>query len=314
MLRALSVVGRYTQGHGFVVANLLLSGIAEDDVFWIMIAIVTELFPGFFNDTVSGIHEETAVLQHLLKQSMPKLDAHFKAVGLPLIAITGKIMPSLLVGHLPREAVMPVLEVLLDQCQECPTRARNTLLKVVLSVLKNVEDCALEATDVESVTNLICDFTELCKNAPLSLPFLDEAQNAFTWPFGDAHIDALRVGIVATHSENLQKHFGMEEFSSPDEKQEEANPHTVLQDIKNKFVRPKVKQDKGKKEKKDKTLAHNSQKATSTTPRTEFLEKQRKYQVDYTPSLGDVEKTIQQKIKKKKTNKNKKARRGIGKK
>ena len=65
----------YTQGLNFVAAVILLAGVSEEDTFWCVVAVVEELFPNFYSDTLSGTKIENAIIGTLLKQQLPRLSS-----------------------------------------------------------------------------------------------------------------------------------------------------------------------------------------------------------------------------------------------
>lgn len=133
VLRAYSVYDRdlaYCQGMAELAAVLLMH-MPEEDAFWTLVQLLAgpryamrELFlPGF-----AALHTRFHVHTRLVEQQLPRLHAHFEAIGLKTVFYATKWYATLFSGVLPFEHCMRVWDiVLLEGTEVLYTVALRTL-------------------------------------------------------------------------------------------------------------------------------------------------------------------------------------------
>lgn len=77
------LVSAVVQGLNFIVGFLTLI-VDEEAVFWLLIAICEDLFPGYYTPAMADIQTDMQVLKQLIAEELPSLDEFTDDVGLPL--------------------------------------------------------------------------------------------------------------------------------------------------------------------------------------------------------------------------------------
>eukprot|EP01060_Flectonema_neradi_P000401 TRINITY_DN10260_c0_g1_i2.p1 TRINITY_DN10260_c0_g1~~TRINITY_DN10260_c0_g1_i2.p1 ORF type:complete len:341 (+),score=57.91 TRINITY_DN10260_c0_g1_i2:42-1025(+) len=147
----------YVQGMGFIVSIMLITQMDEEVVFWSFVQLMyhprynmEQLYlPGF-----PGVQRMKFVLSKLIKQFLPKLDAHFEAEGIIWTHIATQWFLTLYIYQFPNHPhlLMRILDVFMTEGWKVMYRVavclltmeQHTLLKMkmegILPHLKNLQN------------------------------------------------------------------------------------------------------------------------------------------------------------------------------
>lgn len=95
----------YCQGMNFLTALLLLL-MEEEAAFWCLAAIVEDILPGYFTNTMLASAVDQAVLQSLMEERFPRISAALETGGAPLAAVSASWFLTLYVNQLPWECAL----------------------------------------------------------------------------------------------------------------------------------------------------------------------------------------------------------------
>jgi hypothetical protein len=104
----------YCQSMNFVAAELLLAheGASPKDFdgseecsFWIMAAVVDDLFTDYYDSHLSGLRVDIGVAEDLVRENLPRLAAHLEEHSVTLAPVLVELMMTLGILRLPREVV-----------------------------------------------------------------------------------------------------------------------------------------------------------------------------------------------------------------
>jgi hypothetical protein len=118
----------YCQGMNFLAALLLLL-MEEEAAFWCLAAIVEDILPGYFTNTMLASAVDQAVLQALVEERFPRISAALESSGAPLAAVSASWFLTLYVNQLPWECALRVWDVLLFE------RTRTVLFQTALALV-----------------------------------------------------------------------------------------------------------------------------------------------------------------------------------
>jgi hypothetical protein len=125
----------------FIAAFLLLAGLAEEDAFWCLVALVSRVLPGYFSEGMAAAKLDTRVFGALLHAHLPALALHLcelsAAAGdehLITSIIAGQWLLTLFVNVLPPGAVMAVWDELATHAHRAP------LFAAALALLAGAQD------------------------------------------------------------------------------------------------------------------------------------------------------------------------------
>lgn len=118
----------YCQGMNFLTALLLLL-MEEEAAFWCLAAIVEDILPGYFTNTMLASAVDQAVLQALVEERFPRIAAALETSGAPLAAVSASWFLTLYVNQLPWECALRVWDVLLFE------RTRAVLFQTALALV-----------------------------------------------------------------------------------------------------------------------------------------------------------------------------------
>lgn len=93
----------YCQGMNFLTGFLLLATKDEEDSFWLLTALVENIFPGYYSRTMSGSRIDIRVLGSLVNHSCPQLIQHFANQYVNLALIGTKWCICLFIGNFPTD-------------------------------------------------------------------------------------------------------------------------------------------------------------------------------------------------------------------
>ena len=95
----------------------------EEPAFWCLGALVEDVLPGYYGNTMLASAVDQAVLRTFVDSRFPRVGAALDDAGVPLAAVTGSWFLTLYVNHLPWETALRVWDVLLFE------RTRRVLFK-----------------------------------------------------------------------------------------------------------------------------------------------------------------------------------------
>jgi hypothetical protein len=141
----------YCQGMNFIAALLLLL-MEEEAAFWCLSSVCEDVVPGYFTNSMLASAVDQAVLQRLVEEKFPRVEAALERGGAPIAAVAASWFLTLYVNHLPWESALRVWDVLLFE----RTRAVlfQTALALVETNLKRLMDAAEEDLVVEAAVGM----------------------------------------------------------------------------------------------------------------------------------------------------------------
>jgi len=142
----------YCQGMNLVVANLLLIVPSAEEAFWILASLIESILPQeYFTHTLLASRADQSVLRSFVSMILPKLDEHFRRLGVDLETMTFQWFLSLFTDVLSAEALFRVWDVVL-----CEPHDRGAFLfQVALALLKLNENLLLRCESAAEVYMLI---------------------------------------------------------------------------------------------------------------------------------------------------------------
>ncbi|KAL8854370.1 MAG: hypothetical protein Q9221_000857 [Calogaya cf. arnoldii] len=130
----------YCQGMNLITASLLLIMPTAEDAFWIMTSIIENILPSqYYDRSLLASRADQKVLLSYIAEILPKLHAHFDALGIELEALTFQWFLSLFTDCLSAEALYRVWDVIF-----CFNDGSTFLFQVALALLKLNEGALLE--------------------------------------------------------------------------------------------------------------------------------------------------------------------------
>mmetsp|Transcript_709 Transcript_709/g.2188 ORF Transcript_709/g.2188 Transcript_709/m.2188 type:complete len:1367 (-) Transcript_709:3815-7915(-) len=155
--RLLTLYSRYNTNVGYCqslnfLAGFLLLYMPEENVFWVLDAIVRRLLPNYFNIELTGVKADCHVLTRLVEQKLPKLAQHFEEHNINLFVVALRWFLQGFVGVLPTRASLRVLDLIL-------LNINDTLFRIALSMLKIFEPQMLQVHDD-------CELLQMVQNLP----------------------------------------------------------------------------------------------------------------------------------------------------
>ncbi|KAL8757536.1 MAG: hypothetical protein Q9199_002142 [Rusavskia elegans] len=130
----------YCQGMNLITASLLLIMPTAEDAFWIMTSIIENILPTqYYDRSLLASRADQKVLLSYIAEILPKLHAHFDALGIELEALTFQWFLSLFTDCLSAEALYRVWDVIF-----CFNDGSTFLFQVALALLKLNEGALLE--------------------------------------------------------------------------------------------------------------------------------------------------------------------------
>lgn len=123
----------YCQGMNLIAANLLLVTPSAEDAFWLLAAIVEKILPaGYYDHSLLASRADQQVLRQYVAEVLPRLSAHFDALGIDLETMTFQWFLSVFTDCLSAEALFRVWDVILSLAGDGST----FLFQVALALLK----------------------------------------------------------------------------------------------------------------------------------------------------------------------------------
>ncbi|KAL8334990.1 hypothetical protein RB598_009278 [Gaeumannomyces tritici] len=122
----------YCQGMNLIAANLLLVTPSAEDAFWLLASVVERILPvGYYDHSLLASRADQQVLRRYVSELLPRLSAHFEALGIDLETMTFQWFLSVFTDCLSAEALFRVWDVML-----CLADGSTFLFQVALALLK----------------------------------------------------------------------------------------------------------------------------------------------------------------------------------
>lgn len=141
-----------------IICSLLLLFMGEEETFWALTILCEELFPQYFTPDMLGSMTDQHVLEDLVAEHFPKLNAHLESIQLPLVLISFPWFMCLFIGYIPMQTSIRILDILF-----CEGYDSTFMFKVALAVFKFNQKFILNTKDFSKLviqlkfTNLDCD-------------------------------------------------------------------------------------------------------------------------------------------------------------
>ncbi|CEG39566.1 gtpase-activating protein [Plasmopara halstedii] len=119
----------YCQSMNFLAA-VLLQHMGEEEVFWVLAAIVEELTPLYHTRTMTGSRADQRVFSDLVTQKLPVLANHLQMLGVDFEPFTLKWFLCLFLNTLPFEPVMRIWDLFFCEGSHVLLRVGLVLLKL----------------------------------------------------------------------------------------------------------------------------------------------------------------------------------------
>ena len=119
----------------------------EEEPFWVLSSVCEDVGPGYYPTSMLASAVDQAVLQRLVEEKFPRVDAALRRGGAPIAAVAGSWVLTLYVNHLPWESALRVWDVLLFE------RTRAVLFQTALALVETnqrLADAAEEDLVVEA--------------------------------------------------------------------------------------------------------------------------------------------------------------------
>ena len=142
----------YVQSMNFIAAFLLLAGLAEEDAFWCLVALVDEVLPGYFSEGMAAAKLDQRVFSRLLHIHLPPVGLHLESLAPDNIVcgiISSQWLLTLFVNVLPTEATMRVWD------RVFATRSRAPLFASCLALLQPRAADVLDSAEMGEAIELL---------------------------------------------------------------------------------------------------------------------------------------------------------------
>ncbi|XP_065826714.1 small G protein signaling modulator 3-like isoform X2 [Oscarella lobularis] len=140
----------YCQGTGMIAGSLLLF-MDEEDVFWMMVAIIEDLLPdSYYSQTLIGVQVDQCVLKSLAATLLPSINERFKEHDIELSLITLHWFITTFASVLPMHVLLRVWDLFFYE-------GSMFLFRFALALLKNQEEAILKSDNSASIFNCVSD-------------------------------------------------------------------------------------------------------------------------------------------------------------
>ncbi|KAG8277167.1 hypothetical protein J6590_049124 [Homalodisca vitripennis] len=130
----------YCQGLNYIAGLLLLVTKNEEDVFWLLKALVETLLPDYYSSTMSGVITDIEVLSELVRLKLPEVHQKVSSMGLPWALVATKWFICLYADVLPIETVLRIWDCLFYEGSKILFRVAFTMIARHRDSLSNCED------------------------------------------------------------------------------------------------------------------------------------------------------------------------------
>uniref|UniRef100_A0A665UN73 Small G protein signaling modulator 3 n=1 Tax=Echeneis naucrates TaxID=173247 RepID=A0A665UN73_ECHNA len=152
----------YCQGTGMVVSCLLLF-LEEEDVLWMMCALIEDLLPpSYFSSTLLGVQTDQRVLRQLIVQYLPALDRLLQEHDIELSLITLHWFLTSFASVVDIRLLLRIWDLLFYQ-------GSLVLFQVTLGMLKIKEEELVSSENSASIFNTLSDLPSQLRDGPVVL-------------------------------------------------------------------------------------------------------------------------------------------------
>nr|XP_061805196.1 small G protein signaling modulator 3 [Nerophis lumbriciformis] len=152
----------YCQGTGMVVSCLLLF-MEEEDVLWMMCALIEDLLPpSYFSSTLLGVQTDQRVLRQLIVQYLPALDRLLQEHDIELSLITLHWFLTSFASVVDIRLLLRIWDLLFYQ-------GSIVLFQITLGMLKIKEEELISSGNSASIFNTLSDLPSQLRDGPAVL-------------------------------------------------------------------------------------------------------------------------------------------------
>uniref|UniRef100_A0A8C9YZS0 RUN and TBC1 domain-containing protein 3 n=1 Tax=Sander lucioperca TaxID=283035 RepID=A0A8C9YZS0_SANLU len=152
----------YCQGTGMVVSCLLLF-LEEEDVLWMMCALIEDLLPpSYFSSTLLGVQTDQRVLRQLIVQYLPALDRLLQEHDIEMSLITLHWFLTSFASVVDIRLLLRIWDLLFYQ-------GSLVLFQVTLGMLKIKEEELVSSENSASIFNTLSDLPSQLRDGPAVL-------------------------------------------------------------------------------------------------------------------------------------------------
>ena len=130
------------------VCGMLLLLLEEEDAYWVMVTILGELVPHYYNGNLIGNMADQRTLEQLLKQHLPACYEALQSNGVTMELFATQWLLSLYVNALPTETVLRVWDVFFYD-------GREALMRIALAMFLQAQDDIVKSTNSMEVLRAI---------------------------------------------------------------------------------------------------------------------------------------------------------------
>ncbi|PIA16351.1 TBC-domain-containing protein, partial [Coemansia reversa NRRL 1564] len=141
ILRAYAQYNRdigYCQGMGRLVGLFLITGLSEEQAFWVLAATIANFIPRFYERDMGGLREHTSVFEVLLHERNPRLARHLAEQGCDVLMYATPWFITVFTLSLPWPAALRVWDWFLY-------RGTKVLFRASLGIIDLASPYLLEA-------------------------------------------------------------------------------------------------------------------------------------------------------------------------
>ena len=142
----------YVQSMHSMAAFLLLAGLDEEDAFWCLVTMTSEIVPGYFDEGMRGAKLDQRVFGRILRERLPALGLHLQALGpddIVAAILSGQWLLTLFVNVLPIRATMEIWDEMFTR------RHRAALFAATVALLESNATQVLETTEMGEAIELL---------------------------------------------------------------------------------------------------------------------------------------------------------------
>ncbi|XP_041483035.1 growth hormone-regulated TBC protein 1-A-like [Lytechinus variegatus] len=147
----------YCQGLNFIVALMLLVLQDEENCFFLLLQLTTNILPDYYVPHMSGLKTDQEVLGELIKEKCPDVARHMEKEQVPWSIPTTKWFICLFLDVLPVETVLRIWDCLFYE-------GSKILFRVCLSLIKRNEEEIIRATNISALVDVFKKVTAASAN------------------------------------------------------------------------------------------------------------------------------------------------------